>query len=700
MTDPQSRTPSTEITIQRRSRRTKPYPSSSSSIISPEIREAGPSASNLTTPTFELSSILSSPVDDSSRTSSDSPKSTSNEAACGLGPPSSSNVLQRGSACLTCRRRKLRPGITRFVNQKCDAIKPACTSCARSGRSQTCTYDDGLPKSRVQILTSKVRELETKIRTMEAARRLSSADGSSLQALRTNVSASTLPGDPDDSGTDLQHVFRPVHSCETWKPFVPGQNELINLTASLAVTDSVPLAHERNELVGTLRRMTPWWELDEIPSGVQEYLINTFLARRWEPGIELDVPRLWSSLSQIEAHQPHKCFLNAIYLVACSFTGEKSFEDLQPTFVARVRKELESALVQGDRLIDFIRASSLLAFYYFVNVRYSLALQEAKLISQQGRILEGHQLSSTTSRFAIASGLHQMDSSRWHPQAEYGHINAIDGLAHARNEDTTRGVSELQMIPRPRDNTERNEYIHVFWVVYMYDLGTSLATNLPNSVADSEITTPWPVHLDEVIPLDCQFRQTVVSFYNGLIGSADMSQDKHSQTIRIKSMCLLGRAARLSTALESTRYPELRLWAQHDACDRAIAEASRSFPTALENIGPEASLILASRATILAAQIQLHNCLAATRPVSREKCLAAAAESMELIDKLRYITVPKGILLLLGVGWAIVKLFYLAEHTRLQTEGRYLAAQDIEKKLQEIGSEIESVPAKYPAFPR
>ncbi|KAH7340148.1 hypothetical protein B0J17DRAFT_650102 [Rhizoctonia solani] len=670
MSDPQSRTANAEIAIQRRSRRAQPYPSNSS-ILGQETHEAGPSTSNLTTPTIELSSLLSPSADSSSRTSSDSPASSPNDGTCA--PPSSGNVLQRGSACLTCRRRKL----------KCDAVKPACTSCARSGRSQTCTYDDGLPKSRVQILTSKVRDLEAKIRAMEAARQLSSVDVSSLQVPTTLVCANTLTVNVDDNGMSLLYVPPSMLQSEVRKPSTLGQNELMDLAASLAVTDLASLAHQRTELVGTLRQMTPWWELDEIPSGVQEHLINTFLARRWEPGLELDVPRLWSSLSQIGAHQPHKCFLNAIYLVACSFTGDKFFEELQSVFVARVRKELEAALVQGDRLIDFIRASLLLSFHYFVN----------------GRLLEGHQLSSTTARFAIACGMHQMDSARWHPQSEYGYIDTVEDTTHACNEDTTRTINEeLHMLPRPRDNTERNEYIHTFWGVYMQDMGAALVTNLPSSVADSEVTTPWPVPLDEVIPLDRQSGHTIVSFYSGLAGSANISQDRHTQTIRIKSMCLLSRAARLSAAFELARHPELSLWAKHDACDKAIAEASRSFPTGLEHIGPEASLLLASRATLLAAQIQLHACLAATRPRSREKCLAAAAESMELIDKLRYIMVPKGILLLLGLDWAVVKGFYLAEQSRLLADRNYFAAEDIEKKLQEIGSEIESVPTKYPAF--
>ncbi|CAE6434361.1 unnamed protein product [Rhizoctonia solani] len=655
MSDLQSRTPSTGTVKQRRSRRAQPYPSSSS-VFPQETREAGPSTSGLDTPTVELSSVLSSPTDDSSRTSSDA-ASSPNDGLCGPATMNSSSVLQRGSACLTCRRRKL----------KCDAIKPACTSCARSGRSQTCTYDDGLPKSRVQILTSKVRDLEAKIKTMEASRQSRLIDMSLLQVppfMSTNTPS------PDGGGMSLLRVPLSTHNSDIWKPLDLGQNELINLAASLAVAGPTSLEPQQSELAGTMRRMTPWWELDEIPSGIQEHLISIFLARRWEPGIEVDVPRLWSSLSQIEAHQPHKCFLNAIYLVACSFTGDKSFESLQPFFVSRVRKELEAALVKGDRLIDFIRASLLLSFHYFVNHAGCI-----EWIPNDG-ILKRNMVSLTL-----------LEIQRTH-ETKMGHRELVENYTCSHDPGT---------IPKETNiSTLFGGYTCKIWEVS--GAFPALVTGLPSSVADSEITTPWPVHLDQAIPLDRQPGRTIVSFYGGLAGAANMSQDRHSQTIRIKSMCLLGRAARLSTAFESVRYPELSLWDKHDACDKAITEASRSFPVGLEHIGPEGSLILASRATLLAAQILLHACLASTRPESREKCLAAAAESMALIIRLRYVVVPKGVLLLLGLDWTVVKSFYRAEQSRLFKEGNYLAADAIGKNVEEIESEMDSVPTKYPGL--
>ena len=62
-----------------------------------------------------------------------------------------------------------------------------------------------------------------------------------------------------------------------------------------------------------------------------------------------------------------------------------------------------------------------------------------------------------------------MDSARWHPQSEYGYIDAAEGTTRTRNEDMVQRLSgELHMLPRPRDNTERNEYIHAFWGVRIF----------------------------------------------------------------------------------------------------------------------------------------------------------------------------------------------------------------------------------------
>ncbi|KAH9991810.1 hypothetical protein BJV77DRAFT_484252 [Russula vinacea] len=42
-------------------------------------------------------------------------------------------TLQRGKACLRCRKRKMR----------CDGTKPSCQQCVRAKKQDLCEYDDG-----------------------------------------------------------------------------------------------------------------------------------------------------------------------------------------------------------------------------------------------------------------------------------------------------------------------------------------------------------------------------------------------------------------------------------------------------------------------------------------------------------------------------------------------------------------------------
>ncbi|KAG9100001.1 hypothetical protein FRC06_004640 [Ceratobasidium sp. 370] len=653
-----------DLVGQRRARRAQPYANSSAASSS---RTLNSSLSPVTRPG-------SSDQPETGRSSANSPSSGSSSGDRTPAPVSHTIALQRGSACLTCRRRKL----------KCDANKPACTSCVRTGRSQTCSYDDGLPKSRVQILTGKVRDLEEKILAMESARNGSPANPSRQEQLTPASSTDTLPYLPMMPTGDAVNPFdmfsapEPAQDLDAWRSLATGTNGLVDLAATLAIPTQLPFP--RQSALDNLQTLTPWWEQDEVPSGMQQHLLGIFLPRRWELGTEIDVSRLWASLSQPAAKQPHPCFLNGMYLVACSFSGDKTLEDLEPVFLAKTRKGMELSLVQGDRLIDFIRASSLLSFYYY----------------SKGRLLEGHHLSSTTARFMIACGLHRMSAIRWRPQSEYGHIDIVDGGFPGGQNAILRDTDGPSLIPRPRDTIERNEYIHAFWQVYMQDLGGGLVTALPISVADSEITTSWPTPLtDDTFTIQSDY-QTIIPLYSGTPGTADMSRDRHSQTLRIKTMCLLARAARLSSVMESTRYPDSTLRFKHEACEKAIAECMRTLPPEIEQLGFEGMVaLLVARATLLAATIQLHASLSTTLATSREKALAAANESVEVLRRLRYVQVPGGILLLFGLDWAVVKGFYVTERMRLLAEGNSTMAETVDGYIQEITVEMSTVPARF-----
>lgn len=54
--------------------------------------------------------------------------------------------------------------------------------------------------------------------------------------------------------------------------FAPGNAELIDFAATLAVPSEIILPYPQQDVLGAIKRITPWWELDEIPSGMQQHL--------------------------------------------------------------------------------------------------------------------------------------------------------------------------------------------------------------------------------------------------------------------------------------------------------------------------------------------------------------------------------------------------------------------------------------------
>jgi hypothetical protein len=84
---------------------------------------------------------------------------------------STATPLQRGSACLSCRKRKM----------KCDGSRPVCQQCSRANRAADCEYDDGKTKTRTQILQEKIQRLESRIRELEGKPSTSNETGMASQ---------------------------------------------------------------------------------------------------------------------------------------------------------------------------------------------------------------------------------------------------------------------------------------------------------------------------------------------------------------------------------------------------------------------------------------------------------------------------------------------------------------------------------------
>ncbi|KAI0691962.1 hypothetical protein C8T65DRAFT_670216 [Cerioporus squamosus] len=117
------------------------------------------------------------------------------------GPSSkTSKLLQKGAACLPCRKKK----------KKCDAKRPYCTACRGSSKQAQCLYEDDAQRNLIQSLVARTRELEE---------RLASAEKSAYLSLPTQIHrASSSHGVPVQQPNSLPAEVFTVGAFPVWKP--------------------------------------------------------------------------------------------------------------------------------------------------------------------------------------------------------------------------------------------------------------------------------------------------------------------------------------------------------------------------------------------------------------------------------------------------------------------------------------------------
>ncbi|OCH95533.1 hypothetical protein OBBRIDRAFT_788083 [Obba rivulosa] len=84
-------------------------------------------------------------------------------------------LLSKGAACFPCRRKK----------KKCDALRPACSTCKVAGKDEECEYDDTINRDQLKELQLRNRYLEERVAALEGVTVMSSSSRDSM----ANVSA-------------------------------------------------------------------------------------------------------------------------------------------------------------------------------------------------------------------------------------------------------------------------------------------------------------------------------------------------------------------------------------------------------------------------------------------------------------------------------------------------------------------------------
>ncbi|KAJ4498094.1 hypothetical protein C8R41DRAFT_819296 [Lentinula lateritia] len=221
--------------------------------------------------------------------------------------------LAKGTACIDCRRRKV----------KCGGEFPSCKRCVRGGYGLDCQYVDERGKTGVQLLEASVTRLETRLAELQI-----------LAAEKQQVLEIYVPG----RGGLRRNAF--------------DQDPMFRL---------VPPGH-------AIRPVTSlpdgWWERVRMPLEIAKTLMDYFAPCAFQFGFFMHGPRL----CQLMFSQSNFCLLspnllNVIYLWGIHLSGDERLLAHEPLFLTRaVTFDLSGQ--QSQHVVHNIQAEILFVAYF------------------------------------------------------------------------------------------------------------------------------------------------------------------------------------------------------------------------------------------------------------------------------------------------------------------------------------------------
>ncbi|KAG9010222.1 hypothetical protein FRB90_007970 [Tulasnella sp. 427] len=448
-------------------------------------------------------------------------------------------------------------------------------------------------------------------------------------------------------------------------------------TAHSSTVSSPPSTTWEDDIRLTTLDITRSGEVEDVPPEISRQLLNVFMQHRRQCMFEVQPDRFLQAVNSPDSTQrPHPALVNAIYLLGCHFSPKSTVSQYEGIFLARTRKAINASLENADRLLNFLQASCLLAWYFFF----------------KGRLLEGHYHASAAARFAMSCGLHLLKVK----------ADGVQGTLTFYY--PSPGNGERSILPQPEDSIALAERINLFWSIFQADRTGSIGTGLPVVIRDEEIETPWPrrfedFELDDLVRFDSN---TLRSLYVSGNAGAYIKASDNLHSIKAKALALNERASRLASALEADpgAVSDPDFWPQFDSIDSAISRFVESLPPirapAVEDttitqwawedeevftrtgqkcsVSP--SLIFAYTAAY-GAVIQLHRMFSQNDAGSYRRCLSAARAAMSVASEAQVVD-TKYLPMMLGIVWSTVAEALAVEHERqrrLANDAQKLAAE-------------------------
>lgn len=498
---------------------------------------------------------------------------------------------------------------------RCDGTKPACQQCTRAKKADHCEYDDGKGKTRTQLLRETIVRLEQRIRELEDAH-----FGSPAVMLynphahsRSGSSSSSFSSVGDPAGfshpdspflTDSSTTTSPdpswssLHSCTP--PFVP----------SIFFQDPQP----RNQPPPELARM----------------LLDIFSPHCRQCGLDVHMGRILETLNGPPEDQRHPVLMNAMYMWACFISRPEPLSQHEEHYLSLALDSLHDGLRAGEKVVDIIQGSCLLALYFLAN----------------GRFLEGNYHATAAAAIAVQFGFH---------------LNGFPGRLYSLGSPQSPDTKPTKLRVR------EGERILAFWQVYNLDRCWSAVLRRPLIIPDSidqrnAISCPWPQDLAEYEVGNVQDEassETVKCFIRG-----DASANGYStQALRAKASALFSRADELSNCYETCSQPLPALMPEVQLLETRITH----FITALMPLDQLDSLLVEDKYILLTvhtlahtALIRMYRPLASDDEIFYEKSLCSAracVSVIKLIGKQEYEYLDP----IVGPCWSYVAETFLME---------------------------------------
>ncbi|KAK0210095.1 hypothetical protein DFS33DRAFT_1251608 [Desarmillaria ectypa] len=517
---------------------------------------------------------------------------------------SHTHALQRGRACVHCRRRKMR----------CDGVRPVCGPCARARRPDDCQYTDSQGRSRMEILEENISRVQARIQELENP--------------ETSEASVILHSPYTKTAT--------ISSKLTWKSMA-FFDYFISAPSPFSPRDHQPNASRQN-----------WWTLPEPPSETQVVLyvksvrctkIDKFLFFASDFGFFLHPTRFRASalLAARIGHpsRPLPALLTTAYLWGTKLSGSSTSTEIEKALLARSLSQVSSSLTSNHphKVIHTIQTEYLLAYY----------------LLSSGRFLEGKYHVTTAVSLAVSSRIDKIRSDRIDP-----HDSSVLRPPQDPIEEGERVDACWNMI-----------ILDKCWAVA---LASPTNIVCPTDDPKVQIDTPWPLEIEGYenggYPSGMRGSCTLENYLRGLQSSR--GKEMSMKSLHVKASLLWERSNDLIATWKSQSTTFYGAFNTLDTLLERV-RVNLPPPNQMTNrTPPKMRTLFIIHSLTYAAIIQLHGVFANNSTESKTKVLLSAQAIFRMVNAVRLGNATQVINPIMGTIWVSASQVILEELATLK----------------------------------